>query len=312
VALALAALASAFGTALAGSSASAASSYTLHVGYIGTAGLFTGPEGYAYSTGQLLKWLKPAGVTAIQPAQFPNGPNSTAALVGGSLDLEIIGDTPGLLGQSEGAPAKLINQDRVGLPAWLVARKGITSLSQLEGKNVARQQGSYLDRYVQGLLAEKKLSGKINLIAMLNPVAITALRTGSLDAAVLTSSLAYPLAQQGYPVLDKSESHPELQGTTLTIASNSALAAHPGLTAAWNAARVKSIAYAKAHQSAYYAYEARAEGGSVPALLTFEQLSDYPTAAFTASGLKQLQATLNFLVSQKEAKAFSLPAWQAK
>ncbi|MGD0981929.1 MAG: ABC transporter substrate-binding protein [Solirubrobacteraceae bacterium] len=286
---------------------------TLDVGYIGTNGLFTGPEGFAYSRGLLQKWLKPAGVTSIQTAGFANGPLQTAALVGGSVNLGLLGDTPGLIAYSQGTSDRLINQYGVNNEAWIVARPGITSLSQLVGKTVAVQPESYMDRYLQGLLAQQGLTGKVDRVAMLLTAAIPAVEAGSIDAVVVPPTEALPLTGQGYPVVIKSATTPKLQGTGLTVASTSLLSADPGIVKAWNAARDKAIAYAKAHASAYYAYAATTQTGATAAQeREFSPLSDYPTKPFTTSGLTQLQGTLNFLVAQGDATAFSIKSWEAK
>ena len=116
---------------------------TLRIAYIGTAGKFNGPEGYAHSKGQYVEWLKPAGVKDVKAVEFANGPLATQALVGGSVDVIIAGDTPQLIARSQGVPATAILQNRVGINAWLIARKdGPTSVQELAGKRVARQQAS--------------------------------------------------------------------------------------------------------------------------------------------------------------------------
>jgi hypothetical protein len=40
-------------------------------------------------------------------------------------------------------------------------------------------------------------------------------------------------------------------------------------------------------------------------------LSDYPVQPFTTAGIRQLQGTLDFLVSTNEAKPFSIASWEA-
>jgi ABC-type nitrate/sulfonate/bicarbonate transport system substrate-binding protein len=296
-----------------GGSSASSGPFTLNVGYIGTEGLLTGPEGFAYSKGMLQKWLKPAGVSSIKVAGFANGPLLTAAMTGGSIDIGVVGDTPALVAKSQGISAQLINQDLVGNGAWIVAQKNITSLSQLAGKTIAVQQASYIDRYMQGVFAQHGLTGKPKTVAMLQAQSIPAFEAGRLDAVALPAYEGYDVAAKGYKVLAKSATTPSLQGTSLTIATNKILSAHPTIAAAWNAARVKSIAYAKANLSAYYAYMSKAEGiPSVAETKQFLPISLYPIPNYTTAGIKQLQGTLNFLVSAKEAKPFSIQGWEHK
>jgi sulfonate transport system substrate-binding protein len=294
------------------SSSASSDSYALNVGYIGTTGIFTGPEGFAYSKGLLQQWLKQGGVTNIKLAQFANGPLLTAAMIGGSLDIGVVGDTPALIANSHGLPAKIIDQGEVGLEAWIVGKKGITSLSQLAGQTVTRPQGSYMDRYLQGLLAEKGLTSKVRLTAMLLPQGVPAVEHGSLAAIALPAWETGPLLSSGANVIAKSTDTPNLQGTEVTIATNKILAAHPNVAKVWNAARLKAIAYSKAHADEFYAFEVKADGLKTPAQAKqFLPLSLYPPANYTPAGLKLLQGTLNFLVSEKEASAFSLDGWKA-
>jgi sulfonate transport system substrate-binding protein len=307
-----AAASSSAGAAGSSSSATSSDSYTLNVGYIGTTGMLTGPEGFAYSKGLLQQWLKQGGVTQIHLAQFANGPLLTAAMVGGSLDVGVVGDTPALIANSHGLPAKLIDQGEVGLQAWIVAKKGITSVDQLAGQTVTRPQGSYMDRYLQGLLAEKGLTSKVRLTAMLLPQGIPAVESGSLAAIAAPAWETGPLVSHGANVIAKSTDTPNLQGTEVTIATNKILAAHANVAKVWNDARLQAIAYSNAHAADFYAFEVKADGLKTPAQAKqFLPLSLYPAANYTPTGLKLLQGTLNFLVSEKEATGFSLDGWKA-
>lgn len=49
----------------------------------------------------------------------------------------------------------------------------------------ARQQGSYLDRYAQGILLDKGLLSQVKLVAMLSAQATPAFEAGSLDAMLI-------------------------------------------------------------------------------------------------------------------------------
>jgi ABC-type taurine transport system substrate-binding protein len=302
-------------TAKADAVSGGSASYTVTYGNIGTTAGLTGPIGFADSQGVLSQWLKPYGIT-LKVADFANGPLLTAAMVGGSVDLGTLGDTPALVAESQGLQAKLIAQPTVGQVAWVIAQPSIKSLSQLTGKTVARQDASYLDRYVQGLLQQNNLLSSVKLVPMLQAQFTPAFEAGSLDAIVIPPT-AWPAIQaagqkagKAFNIVAKSETTPTLQGTSLTIISNKELAAHPDLPAAYNAIRVKALQYATAHAAAYYAWGAK-QGNTTAAI---EQqtapLRINPAAVFTSAGISQLQGTLNFLVSEKEAKSFSIQDWE--
>jgi NitT/TauT family transport system substrate-binding protein/sulfonate transport system substrate-binding protein len=282
----------------------------LRIAYIGTAGKFNGPEGYAYEQGKLQEWLKPAGVSSVKAVEFANGPLATQALVGGSVDMIISGDTPQLISRAQGVPAHALLQNRVGINAWLIARKdGPKTVKDLAGRRVARQQASFQDRYLQGLLDEEGLTGKVELTAMLNPQAIAALRKGALDAAAIAVVQSKGLADEGFPVLDKSDDHPSLQGTSITTVSDKFAAAHPAIADAFVDAHLKSVELARSDEDAYYAYQATATGVTPEVSRVWDSLDSYPSEPFTAEGTKQLQGTLDFLVAQKLAKPFDLADW---
>jgi sulfonate transport system substrate-binding protein len=291
--------------------------YTLTYGSIGTSGTGSlasglgGTLGFAASKGLLQQWLKSDAIT-LNVAQFANGPLLTAAMVGGSVQLGDLGDTPALIAYSQGLQARLVAQADVGQAAWIVAQPSITSLSQLAGKTIARQQASYMDRYLQGLLAEKDLLSQVRLVAMLSAQSVPAFEAGSLDAIVIEPTQWPELEKTGrkYNILAESETTPSLQGTGLAIISDKELAAHPDLPGIFNTLRVKALTYAEANASAYYSWAAALGDTTVALEKLSSPLSDDPVANFTTAGIKQLQGTLNFLVSEKEAKSFSIQSWE--
>jgi len=300
------------GPAASGAATGSVAPYTVTFGYISTGGSgLTGPWGFAYHQGLLQQWLKPYGIT-LNLAQFANGPLLTAAMVGGSVDMGVLGDTPALIAKSAGLQARFVSQPEVGLVAWLVGQPSIKTLNDLVGKTVAVQQGSYLDRYVQGLLQQNGLLGKVKLVPMLSAQSTPAFEAGSLDA-ILAQPTTWPALEKtgkNFNIIAKSETTPSLEGTQAAIISNSELAAHPNLASIWNIVRVKSDQYAEANASAYYAWTAGQSNTTAALVQESAPLSDYPIPNFTASGTKQLQGTLNFLISQNEAKAFSIQSWE--
>jgi sulfonate transport system substrate-binding protein len=315
----LAAIAAVAALALAVASSSAATTHhatakhkiSLTVGFINTGGTLTGPEGFAYSKGLFQKWLAPSGVTIAKTASFDNGPLLTAALLGGSVNLGVVGDTPALIAKSAGAPTRIINQVQLNLQSVIIAQPSIKSLAGLAGKSITRQEASYMDRYLQGLLQQKRLLAKVTLVPGLLPTAIPAFNAGSIDALVLQPS-QLPLIKVKYNVLANSSTTPDLTGTSVTEVTDKALAQDPGLPAVWNAARTEAIAYAKAHASAYYAFEAKAVGTTAALASKYFPLSDDPAQPFTATGLSRLTSTLKFLVDDKLAKSFSISGWQVR
>jgi sulfonate transport system substrate-binding protein len=317
--LALTVLLAACGSSDDGDAATAASSsgsstpkpFELRYGFVSNSGKLEGPAGFYDQGDRLAADLKSAGVTGVKLIPFPNGPNVAAALVSGSIDVADFGDTPALVAGAQGVPAKLLGFYAIGNNAWLVGRKGgPTSIEGLAGKKVATAKGSYMDRYLGGLLAERGLTGKVQVSALLPPAGVAAIQKGSLDAFAFPYPLGELLKSQGFPVLDEAKDHPGLTGNGLTLISDGALKAHPQLVAAWRAEQQKSIDAVKADPDAYWAFIAKLVKIPVAVAKASYPLSSLPSEPYPADAFKGLQGTLDYLVKTKQAKSFDLAGWK--
>jgi sulfonate transport system substrate-binding protein len=294
--------------------ASADSGYTLRVGFISTTPTPAGPEGWAQKNGTLLRGLKAAGVRAVKWVPFKNGPDLSAAVSGGSLDLSILGDTPALTAKANGIPTRLVNQSFVGSDTWLFAKKGgPRSIADLKGKTIATQVGSYMYRYLVALLKQQGIYDTVKITHVYTANAVASLQSGGIAAyAAPAGVLTAGLTKAGFPLLDKaSADHPDLLGTSVTVITEKALKAHPTLPAAWNATRAAAVADVTAHPDAYYAFAANATGTTSAVVTTAQPISGYPAQPFTDSGLALLTGTDAFLAANKLAKAdVDIAAWR--
>ncbi len=290
---------------------------SITIGYIGGAqaseSKLTGPEGFAYSKGLLQKWLRPYKVTIKSTAPFANGPLLTAALVGGSLQLGEIGDTPALVGESPVSGSsdntRIINQAQVNLQSVLITQKSITSLSQLSSQKIYRQPQSYMDRWVQAVLKSKGELNASNLAPGLLAQFIPEFNAGQIPDLVLPPSDLTEITAK-YNTVANSKTTPAWTGTSVTEVTAAALKQDPGLPAAWNSARGLAINYAQAHENAYYVFEAKQEQTTPALAKQFYPLADNLPDAFTKTWVKHLKGTLAFLVGQKEATNFNVAKWQ--
>ena len=158
-------------------------------------------------------------------------------------------------------------------------------MEELAGKRVARQQASFQDRYLQGLLEQEGVEG-VQLQAMLNPQAVAALRKGALDAAAIATVQSKALADEGFPVLDKSDDHPDLQGTSITTIRDDFAKEHPDVAQAFVDAHFKALELAKADADDYYAYQATATGVPEEVVRVWDPIESYPAEPFTAEGVE--------------------------
>jgi NitT/TauT family transport system substrate-binding protein/sulfonate transport system substrate-binding protein len=288
--------------------------FTLRYGFInpkqGTAP--TGPIGWALTTGSLKRDLARVGVAGIQSVAFGNGPDLEAAMQGGSIDVGELSDTGAVVGKAAGVDTRLIAVSRVGLDAWLMARRnGPTSLAELRGRLVATLTGSYMDRYLYGALRENGLLGKVTETSMYLPDAYAALQRGQIDAYATPVPQAAVWAGQGFPVIDRASSHAGLTGNLVNVAASRFLAAHPGFATAWAGALRDGVVDLRQHADRYYAFEADDQGYPVAAIRESIPLSQYSEDAFPAAGMAVLPQVVQFLVNAKLARtSIDVAAWR--
>ncbi|WP_131786028.1 ABC transporter substrate-binding protein [Protofrankia symbiont of Coriaria ruscifolia] len=289
-------------------------SFTLRVGFISTGSNLGGPEGWAKNNGSLVTALTPAGVTNIEWVSFDNGPKLAAAMLGGSVDVGILGDTPALVARAAGLDARLVNQTRINLDTWLFAQKsgGPTSIKDLAGRTVATQVGSYMYRYLLDVLNQAGIRDKVTVSNLYTPNAQAALVRGDIAAYAAPAQIGPRLAAEGIPVIDKaSVSHHDLYGTSVTIATEKLIAAHPDLPAVWNKARAAAVIDITAHPDAYYAFDAGVLGLSAAEAREIDPLGSYSAQPFTTEGLALLTSTARFLSAEKLAKnTVDVSSWQ--
>ena len=284
--------------------------YTLRLGFISTNKNLNGPEGFAYEKGRLQEILKTFGVEKIELSAFPNGPPLNEAITGGSIDVGIYGDTPALVGKASGLPTRLINQSTLDLDASILTKKGgPASVKDLEGRSVGVQKGSYIHRYLLGVLAQNGLAGKVNITSLATTDADAALERGELDAYAAPIPIAYVLAAKGYPVIDEARrDHPDLVGSSVTAGTQVFLDEHPAFLTAWDKARAEALALAQADQPGFLRFQATAQNlpvdklGGVDKLAEAYPLDSYPTEPLPDRGRKLLEGTKAFLLEQQLIK----------
>lgn len=292
-----------------------ASSHTpeaLRLGFIGTGeDQPVGAEGFAFKHGDLTKQLEQLGFQEPQFVRFANGPDLNEALSGGSIDIGIYGDTPALVGRAAGLPTRLVNQTVVGMDAWLLAPAGgVSSVEQLEGKVVATSKGSYMHRYLSGLLEEKGLRGKVTLIHLLPADAQAALERGDVAAYASPVSTAPLLVSKGAKVIDRASQHAGLSGSSVTVITDAFLQKHPHFPRQWNDLRARAVAAVVSQSERYYAFHAETVRLPLEVVKLGYPLTTLHSEPLSPSGRSLLEGTKRFLVAQGLAQRdFELAAW---
>ncbi|CAI6071385.1 ABC transporter substrate-binding protein [Cohnella sp. JJ-181] len=287
----------------------------INYGYIGLndQNQATGAEGWGFYKGIIQEELKKYGVKEVKLAGFPNGPDQTESLISGRLDFGSLGDTPAIIARAGGAKTRLITQTGTRIIGYVIAKKdGPKTLQDLKGKTIAIQKGSFMHRYVVGLLKDAGVTD-YKLVHMLIPDAQAALANGSVDAMTNTGVNALTSLANGYPQLDISSDHPELLGTSATVASEEFLKKFPDFPKVWNAAREKALADLKEHPDEYYEFIASIQKTTVENVKKLSPIEDIKDTAFTEEGLSLIEGTKNFLVEEKIAKKdFAIGDWVLK
>ena len=289
------------------------SGQVLRLGYIGPGKKPANATGWALRQGHLQRELAALGFSDVTTRNFPNGPDLNEAFISGALDVGIYGDTPAIVARSRGLESQLIGFDAVGMNVWLLTpRNGARSVKELDGKSIGVARGSYMHRYVLGLLKEHGLQKSVKVIHMFPRDGEAALDQGSIAAVAAQIDGGPLLASRGYPVIDEAEQHPTLRGTSVIVASSKLLAAAPGVPAAWTRARRTALQEIRRDNAAYYAFHAEVSGFPLDVVKVSHPLSQFPEAAYPAEGLALLDEVKKFLLAENlVSRDFALAQWRA-
>ncbi|MDP9971670.1 NitT/TauT family transport system substrate-binding protein/sulfonate transport system substrate-binding protein [Variovorax paradoxus] len=290
------------------------SGQVLRLGYIGPGKKPAAATGWALRQGHLLRELAPLGFKEVTTRNFPNGPDLNEAFLSGALDVGIYGDTPAVVARSRGLEGQLIGFDAVGMNVWLLTpRDGVRSVKALEGQSIGVARGSYMHRYVLGLLKENGLQKSVKVIHMFPRDGEAALDQGSIAAFAAQVDVGPLLASRGYPVIDEAEKHPTLRGTSVIVASSKLLAAAPGLPAAWTRARRTALQEIRRNSADYYAFHSEVSGFPLEIVKISHPLSHFPEAAYPPEGLALLDEVKKFLLAENlVSRDFALAQWRAQ
>lgn len=192
---------------------------------------------------------KELGDTKLTLQQFNAGPDEVSALLGGSLDVAFIGSGPAInaYAKSKGAAVRLIS-GVTSAGAQFVTTPDITKPEDLVGKTVVTPQlGNTQDVALKKWLADKKLTGKVQVTNMENAQTLDAFKGGQVQAAWLPEPWSSRLVlEAGAKVfVDEKELWPDGKfPTTVLIVRTEFLEQHPQTVKAFLKGLVASIDYA--------------------------------------------------------------------
>ena len=195
---------------------------------------------------------KELGDTKLTRQEFNAGPNEVSALLGGSLDIGFIGSGPSInaYDKSGGEAVRLISGVTSG-GAQLVTSKDVTKPEDLVGKTVVTPQlGNTQDVALKKWLADKKLTGKVQVTNMENAQTLDAFKGGQVQAAWLPEPWSSRLVlEAGAKVfVDEKDLWPGGRfPTTVLVVRTQFLDEHPRTVKAFLRGLVASIDYAEAN-----------------------------------------------------------------
>ena len=194
-------------------------------------------------------FAKELGKTKLTRQEFNAGPNEVSALLGGSLDIGFIGSGPAInaYAKSNGEAVRLISGVTSG-GAQFVTTPDISEPEDLVGKTVVTPQlGNTQDVALKKWLADKGLTGKVQVTNMENAQTLDAFKSGQVQAAWLPEPWSSRLVlDAGAKVfVDEKTLWPDGQfPTTVVVVRTQFLNEHPQTVKAFLKGLVASIDYA--------------------------------------------------------------------
>ncbi|RZS31452.1 NitT/TauT family transport system substrate-binding protein [Herbihabitans rhizosphaerae] len=176
-------------------------------------------------------FAKHLGNTKLVPTKFNDGPTEVTAFLGGSLDAGFIGSGPAINAEARGAGVVKLVAGATSGGAQLVVRPDVTKLEDLIGKTVVTPQlGNTQDVALKKLLAEKDLTGKVQVTNRENAQTLDAFHKGEIQAAWLPEpwSTRLILEAGAKVLLDEKELWPGGRfPTTVLLVRTEYLKEHP-------------------------------------------------------------------------------------
>ena len=268
-----------------------------------------------------LGWLEKEMGVKIKWVQFDSGRDVNIAMAAGSIDLGLVGTSPGAAGISAGVPYEVIwLHDIIGENEALVVRKdrGINRVADLVGKKVAAPFGSTTHYHL--LVALKVFNvdpKKVTILDMQPPDMLAAWLRGDLDAGFVWEPTLVKMTEANGKVIVSSR---ELAGRgfltgDLCVVRKEFASKYPELVAKYLQLQSKAVdlyqsqpkeaAKAVAKEFNIPAAEADRQMKTLILVPGKEQLSDkyLGTSAKRGQLAKVLKETADFLVAQKTIKS---------
>ncbi|MBP1994406.1 ABC transporter substrate-binding protein [Paenibacillus eucommiae] len=273
-----------------------------------------GIESWGLHAGILEEELKPLGVTEVKLVAFNSGPDINQAIISGDIDVALYGDVPAITGKASGVKTTIITLRQVGTNVWLLADKnGPKTIAELKDKTVGVARGTYMERYVIGVLKEAGILDSVKIVNLAPKDAEAALSHGDIAAYAAPVGAGPQFIAKGLVSIDEAANHQGLAGTTVTVAATPFLEKHPDFAAKWNEARQKAYDDANSKLEDFYVYFAGTSGYDLDVVKKSYPFTLFQKNPFPAEGLEAFDNGRLFLLDQKLIKNdVNIDEWLSK
>lgn len=270
-------------------------------GYTATnSNVLSGIKGIALKQGYFEEEFKKVNAE-FKPIPFVKaGPAINSALAGGELEAGSLGDVPAIVAKAQNSTTTLIDVQPSDYSTHIIVNKNskITQVSDLKGKKVAVQVGSYMQRILFQILDKNDISlSDIEFVNMSEVDASSAIASGSIDATAVTELKGVKLEKEGSVklIFDTAGDDELIQQGACVVRTDFAKE-HPEIITAYFRALIRAQVYAKEHtedlRNLYI------ESGIEADILdvAYPNLSDYSTSTETTDkSLKTMETVVSFL-----------------
>lgn len=228
------------------------------------------------------------------------GPAINSALAGGELEAGGLGDVPSIVAKAQGIHTTLIDVQPSDYSTHLIVSKNsnITQVSQLKGKKVAVQTGSYMQRILYQIFEKNGLSpSDVEIVNMSEVDAASAIASGSIDATAVTELKGVKLELAGsVELIYDTAGNDEIIQQSAQVVRTDFAKEHPEVVTAYFKALIRAQEYAKEHpedlRELYIksGIEENVIDTAYPSLEAYSSL-----AGSSDTSLKTMETVVNFL-----------------
>ncbi len=220
----------------------------VNIGFVDTSGggVLTGTLGVARDYGFLDEEFETIGVKVNLVPMTGAGPAINEALASGDLDIAEYGDVPLVNGKANGVDTQLIAFGGMNTKGSLISAPGTDykSVTDLKGKIIATQKGSYMHRELINILKDAGLTiDDVDFVNATAQDAASMIEAGSVDAVIESGAILTRLANQGYNIVVDYRENPQYWCDSGAAARTEFINDNPDIIKAYVRALIKAAKY---------------------------------------------------------------------